>query len=72
MRVESEPDEALVKNYLDNVDKHFAAYVTILSKRKYLAGGEISLAGLYYLLHSAVGLVVGFKEVMDKYPHVVK
>jgi glutathione S-transferase len=67
-----EPDEALVKRYLDLVDINLAVYDKILSKQKYLAGDEISLADLYHLPHGVLASTVGLKEVMDRYPYVVK
>ncbi|RDW73590.1 hypothetical protein BP5796_07032 [Coleophoma crateriformis] len=67
-----EPDEALVKENLGKLDTCLAVYESILTKQKYLAGSEFTLADLYHLPYGAEALDVGLKDLIDRYPHVAK
>ncbi|QKX58037.1 uncharacterized protein TRUGW13939_05157 [Talaromyces rugulosus] len=67
-----EPDEALAKKNLDLLDTNLAVYEKILSKQKYLAGDEITLADLYHLPYGVEAWEVGLRDVVNKYPHVTR
>jgi glutathione S-transferase len=67
-----EPDEALAKKALNLLDTNLAVYEKILSKQKYLAGDEITLADLYHLPYGVEAWEVGLRDVIRKYPHVTK
>jgi glutathione S-transferase len=67
-----EPDEALAKKNLALLDTNLAVYEKILSKQKYLAGDEITLADLYHLPYGVEAWEVGLRDVVNKYPHVTR
>ncbi|CRG83807.1 hypothetical protein PISL3812_01163 [Talaromyces islandicus] len=67
-----EPDEVMAKKNLDLLDTTLAVYETILSKQKFLAGDEITLADLYHLPYGAEAWEVGLRDVIRKYPHVTR
>ncbi|KAF7880685.1 uncharacterized protein EAF01_011954 [Botrytis porri] len=62
----------LVQKYLQTLDNNLAVYDQILSKQKYLAGDEFTLADLYHLPHGTQALKYGFQDLLAKYPHVNK
>jgi glutathione S-transferase len=61
-----------VKKHLGTIDTSLAVYDKILSKQKYLAGNEISLADLFHIPHAQKAWEYGFGDVVGKYPHVSK
>ncbi|KAM0181322.1 hypothetical protein ACHAPC_007366 [Botrytis cinerea] len=61
-----------VQKHLQTLDNNLAVYDQILSKQKYLAGDEITLADLYHLPHGTQALKYGFQDLLGKYPHVNK
>jgi hypothetical protein len=63
-------DEAIVQQHLTSLDTNLAVYETILSKQKYLAGDEFTLADLFHLPHGAKAAPLKLQSVVDKYPHV--
>ncbi|KAH8826437.1 glutathione S-transferase [Flagelloscypha sp. PMI_526] len=64
-------DEALVAEYLEKLEPKLAAYDKILSKQKYLAGDEVSLADVFHLAHGAL-LVTPKRDIMSEYPNVAR
>ncbi|KAF7933951.1 uncharacterized protein EAE98_003660 [Botrytis deweyae] len=62
----------LVQKHLQTLDNNLAVYDQILSKQKYLAGDEFTLADLYHLPHGTQALKYGFQDLLAKYPHVNK
>ncbi|ESZ91656.1 putative Glutathione S-transferase [Sclerotinia borealis F-4128] len=65
-------NEENVQKHIQTLDKNLAAYEQILSKQKYLAGDEFTLADLYHLPHGSQALKYGFQGLLGKYPHVNK
>ncbi|APA16140.1 hypothetical protein SS1G_10295 [Sclerotinia sclerotiorum 1980 UF-70] len=59
-----------VQQHLQGLEKTIAAYDQILSKQKYLAGDELTLADLYHLPHGTQALTWGLQDILGKYPHV--
>jgi glutathione S-transferase len=66
-----EPNEALVKGYLEKIDATLKVYEQILSNQKYIAGDELSLIDLFHLPSGAVLKRVK-PEVFANTPHVAK
>jgi glutathione S-transferase len=67
-------DEALVAELAKTLEAKLAGYEAILSKHKYLAGDEITLADLSHLPHGAFMAQLGFNFLEDeaKFPHVAR
>jgi glutathione S-transferase len=67
-------DEALVAALAKTLEGKLAGYEAILSKQKYLAGDEITLADLSHLPHGAFMAQLGFNFLEDeaKFPHVAR
>ncbi|PQE24526.1 Glutathione S-transferase protein [Rutstroemia sp. NJR-2017a WRK4] len=63
-------DEAIVNQHVTSLDTNLAVYEKILSKQKYLAGDEFTLADLYHLPHGVKAAPLKLQGVVDKYPHV--
>lgn len=61
-------DEVLVSKLTGALETVLAAYETILSKQKYLAGEELTLADLYHLPYGTLIKTLGFAEVFARYP----
>jgi glutathione S-transferase len=61
-------DEVLVSKLTGTLETVLAAYKTILSKQKYLAGEELTLADLYHLPYGTLIKTLGFAEVFARYP----
>lgn len=61
-------DEARVENLLNQLDITLQGYERVLSKQKYLAGDNVTLADLYHLPYGAFVEQFGFAELADKYP----
>jgi glutathione S-transferase len=67
-------DEALVAELAKTLEAKLAGYEAILSRQKYLAGEEITLADLSHLPHGAFMAQLGFDFLEDeaKFPHVAR
>ncbi|KAL4727839.1 hypothetical protein ACLX1H_004529 [Fusarium chlamydosporum] len=63
---------AIVKDKLEDLDKSLAGYERILSKQKYLAGDNITLADLFHLPYGQMTEPLGFGDLLSKYPAVKK
>ena len=63
-------DEALLKSYLDALNPTLDAYEKILSKKKYLAGDEITLADLFHLPAIDKLYASGQGDLIDKRANV--
>lgn len=61
-------DEARVKALFDQLDVVLEGYERILSKQKYLAGDNVTLADLYHLPYGVLIEPLGFAELTNKYP----
>ncbi|EEU45668.1 uncharacterized protein NECHADRAFT_40697 [Fusarium vanettenii 77-13-4] len=66
------PDEDVVKAKLEDLDKSLQGYERILSKQKYLAGDNITLADLFHLPYGDSSEPFGFSELLAKYPATEK
>lgn len=66
------PDEARVEQAERILDAVLAVYDDILSKQKFLAEDDLTLADLFHLPNGAALLAGKWKEVFEKYPHVNK
>jgi glutathione S-transferase len=62
----------IVKAKLDDLDAAFIGYERILSKQKYLAGDNVTLADLFHLPYGQITESLGFGELLQKYPAVEK
>jgi glutathione S-transferase len=65
-------DEAQVKKHNDTLGAKLDVYEKILSKQKYLAGNECTLADLHHLPYGAKLYSVGYGHLIDSRPHVKK
>jgi glutathione S-transferase len=67
-------DEALVAALTANLEAKLAGYEAILSKHKYLAGDDITLADLFHLPTGARLPLAGVTLLQDetKFPHVAR
>ncbi|KAM6528912.1 hypothetical protein FALCPG4_009864 [Fusarium falciforme] len=65
-------DEDVVKAKLEDLDKALQGYERILSKQKYLAGDNITLADLFHLPYGDMSEPFGFGELLAKYPTTEK
>jgi glutathione S-transferase len=67
-------DEARVTELAKVLDGKMAAYEAILSKQKYLAGDELTLADLFHLPHGVflAPQKFNFLEDEDRFPHVAR
>ncbi|RGP79913.1 glutathione s-transferase [Fusarium longipes] len=61
-----------VKAKLDDLEKSLVGYERILSKQKYLAGDEITLADLFHLPYGVLTEPFGVGALLPKYPCVEK
>jgi len=52
------------------LDDVLAIYDNILTKQKYLAGNQLTLADLVHVPYGAAAKAAGAKEVFEKYPNV--
>jgi glutathione S-transferase len=68
------PDEERVKGYSTTLEKNLATYNQILSKQKYLAGNELTLADLFHLSYGVFLAPQQFTWLEDeaKYPHLAR
>jgi len=64
------PDEVAVKKYYDTLVPKLDAYDKILSKQKYLAGNECTLADLHHLPYGAKLYEAGYGHVIDSRSHL--
>jgi glutathione S-transferase len=67
-------DEARVTELAKVLDGKMAAYEAILSKQKYLAGDELTLADLFHLPHGVFLAPQKFNFLEDeaRFPHVAR
>ncbi|PYH49586.1 glutathione S-transferase [Aspergillus saccharolyticus JOP 1030-1] len=72
MKGQGETDEGRVKALLKQLEAALDGYERILSKQKYLAGDNVTLADLNHLPYGVFVEQFGFKELLPKYPHVQK
>ncbi|KAJ3560689.1 hypothetical protein NP233_g10674 [Leucocoprinus birnbaumii] len=70
-RYGQEPDEARVTELTGRLAQKLDAYEQILSKQKYLAGDELTLADLFHLPYGALLGVAGINLIQER-PHVAK
>ncbi|KAF7874085.1 hypothetical protein EAF04_002757 [Stromatinia cepivora] len=66
------PSPEAVQKHLQTLGNNLSVYDQILSKQKYLAGDEVTLADLYHLPHGTQALKWGFQDLLGEYPHVNK
>lgn len=64
-------DEARVKELYETLDAKLNAYDKLLSKQKYLAGEQITLADLYHLPYGFMLGQAGF-DIMTQKPNVAR
>ncbi|KAM3078139.1 Glutathione S-transferase hmp2 [Clarireedia jacksonii] len=64
------PDEARVAQAESDLDAVLAFYDKILSKQKYIAGDELTLADLFHLPNGAALMSGKWKELFSKYANV--
>ncbi|KAF9891739.1 hypothetical protein FE257_003220 [Aspergillus nanangensis] len=67
-----ETDEARVKSLLSQLDLTLEGYERLLSKQKYLAGDNLTIADLSHLPYGTMVEQFGFAELIPKYPHFQK
>jgi glutathione S-transferase len=67
-------DEARVQDLASKLEGKLAGYEAILSKQKYLAGDELTLADLYHLPYGSMLAPQGFTFLEDssKFPNVAR
>ena len=65
-----ETNEALLKAHLEKLDAKLGVYDTILSKQKYLAGDEITLADLFHLPYGSRLYNINQGDLLEKRPNV--
>lgn len=61
----AQPDEARVQELASAFKAKLAAYMTILSKQKYLAGDKITIADLFHLPYGIMLAPEGFNGLED-------
>jgi len=66
-----EPDEALIQQHIEKLNGKLDAYEAILSKQKYLAGDQITMADLFHLAHGVLAKQYS-PESFSSRPHVAK
>ncbi|KAF9888037.1 hypothetical protein FE257_009301 [Aspergillus nanangensis] len=66
------PDEAKVAQAEEDLDLVLSVYGQILSKQKYIAGDELTVADLFHLPNGAALMAGKWKDVFAKYPNVDK
>lgn len=66
------PDQARISQALQDFEKTLAVYDDILSRQKYLAGDNLTIADLFHLPQGAAMEAFGHKEVLQRYRHVTK
>jgi glutathione S-transferase len=68
------PDEALVQQLAARLEGKIRVYEQILSKQKYLAGDNLTMADLYHLPFGVYLAPQGFKwfEDKEKYPNLAR
>ncbi|CEI70315.1 hypothetical protein FVEN_g1166 [Fusarium venenatum] len=62
----------IVKAKIKDLDASFIGYERILSKQKYLAGDNVTLADLFHLPYGQMTESLGLGELLPKYPAVEK
>ncbi|KAE8168036.1 glutathione S-transferase [Aspergillus tamarii] len=67
-----ETDEARVKVLFSQLTPVLEGYERVLSKHKYLAGDQVTLADLAHLPYGVFVEQFGFADLLPKYPHVQK
>ncbi|KAH6708809.1 glutathione S-transferase, partial [Leptodontidium sp. MPI-SDFR-AT-0119] len=72
MKGEGPTDEAQVAKYAARLDSTLAVYDRVLSKQKYPAGDEVTLADLLHLPYGKIVKALGFKGTFEKYANVDK
>ncbi|KNG88044.1 glutathione S-transferase PM239X14 [Aspergillus nomiae NRRL 13137] len=65
-------DEARVQVLFSQLTPTLEGYERILSKQKYLAGDQVTLADLAHLPYGVFVEQFGFADLLPKYPHVQK
>ncbi|KAG6834048.1 hypothetical protein H0H93_012322 [Arthromyces matolae] len=66
-----EPDPAVFEDFIKKLDAKLEGYEKILSKQKYLAGDELTLADLFHLPYGVL-LVVAGSNIMETKPNVAR
>ncbi|PIG90077.1 glutathione S-transferase [Aspergillus arachidicola] len=67
-----ETDEARVQVLFSQLTPVLEGYERVLSKHKYLAGDQVTLADLAHLPYGVFVEQFGFADLLPKYPHVQK
>jgi len=65
------PDQAVFQEHIRKLSAKLDVYDTILSKQKYLAGDEVTLADLFHLPY-ATQLAVAGSDIMETKPNVAR
>jgi glutathione S-transferase len=65
------PDPAVFKEKIDALDERLNVYDKILSKQKYLAGDELTLADLFHLAYGALLAPAG-SDILSTKPNVAR
>ncbi|KAF9533976.1 glutathione S-transferase [Crepidotus variabilis] len=69
----TKPDEKIYNEAISTLDAKLDAYEKILSKQKYLAGDELTLADLYHLVYGSVLPNTGYTGLeSDSRPNVAR
>lgn len=65
-----DPDEALVKKYLDDLDAVLKVYDGILAKQAYLTGEEVSLVDIFHIPYGKMVFNLGGAYLWEKHGNV--
>ena len=65
-------DEAQLTKHVTTLSAKLDVYEQILSKQKYLAGDELTLADIFHLPYGTRLYTVGHGDLIDKRPNVKK
>ena len=65
-----EGDDTIISKLTTTLEIVLAAYETILSKQKYLAGDELTLADLHHLPYGTLIKTLGLAETFAIFPRV--
>lgn len=67
----AKPDEAFFETQITELGKKLDVYEKILSKQKYLAGNEVTLADLFHLPYASLLPQTG-SQVIEERPNVAR
>ncbi|KAG8220483.1 glutathione S-transferase [Butyriboletus roseoflavus] len=67
-----QPDQAKANEYLQKLEAKLDVYEVILSKQKYLAGDNVTLADLQHLAYGSALSLAGHSDVIEKRRNVAR